>query len=473
MTESPHLSRRAFVRGAVAASAAGLLPGCRPTTTGAADDPSLDFVPGQPLPWTNWAGNQACRPAARLAPTSEAELAADLASGRGPLRPVGTGHSFSALVPTDGTLVAADLMHGLRGVDRDRGTCEAWAGTRLHALGDLLDAQGLALSNLPDIDYQTLGGATATSTHGTGTAFGSLSSMIEALALVTPSGELIECDRAREPEVFHAARCSVGALGVVTRVTLRTQPAFRLVERATFEQLEAVLADVERRAAESRHFEFYAFPHADVVMVQSTSPEDPEPEPFGHEDPNVLFALREAYRQVGGIPFIGDALYDRGLWDETHGHERIRVGPSHRVLTHDRIGRFREMEYTVPADAGPDCLREVLRTIRERGIPVAYPIEYRYTRRDDVWLSMFHERDGCSISVHQFADEAYRPYFAAIEPVFWKYEGRPHWGKLHGLDAAALARLYPRWPDFLAVREALDPAGRMLNAHLRALFGLD
>lgn len=472
MTQGATLSRRAFVRGAVAASAAGLLPACQPTSTGAPDDPSLAYVPGQPLPWSNWAGNQSCRPAARLAPTSEAELAAALSGSSGPLRPVGTGHSFSPLVPTDGTLVAADLMHGLGAVDPERGTCEVFAGTRLHAFGDLLDAQGLALSNLPDIDYQTLGGATATSTHGTGTRFGSLSSMIEALTLVTPSGELIECDRTRHPEIFHAARCSVGALGVVTRMTMKTQPAFRLVERATFERLEEVLADVEQRAAQSRHFEFFAFPHAEVVMVQSTSEEDPEPEPFGHEDPNVLFALREAYRQVGGIPFIGDALYDRGLADETHGHERIRVGPSHRVLTHDRIGRFREMEYTVPADAGPDCLREILRTIRERRIPVAYPIEYRYTQRDDVWLSMFHERDGCSISVHQFADEAHGAYFAEVERVFWRYEGRPHWGKLHGLDAAGLARLYPRWQDFLAVREALDPAGRMLNPHLRDLFGV-
>jgi FAD-linked oxidoreductase len=468
----PKLTRRDFVRTAVAASAAGLLPGCKPTSTGAPDTPQLAFVPGAPLPWINWAGNQACRPAARLAPQSEDELASIFQTSTGTLRPVGAGHSFTAVVPTDGTLIAADRMSGLVATDTERGTSEIWAGTRLHQLGPMLQSQGRALWNMPDIDYQTLGGATATSTHGTGVEFGSLSSYIEGLALVTPSGDVIECDRTRNPEIFQAARCSVGALGVVTRITMKTRPAFRLVERMHFEELESVLADIDERVAEVPYLEFFAFPHSTLAMVQATSPQDPEPEPRGIEDPDVLYALREAYRQVGGIPWIGDALYDMGLADEIEGYERIRVGPSYAVLTHDRIGAFREMEYTIPAEAGPECLREILRTIREQQIPVAYPIEYRYVRQDDVWLSMFDERDGCTISIHQFADEDHRAYFAAIEPIFWKYDGRPHWGKLHTLEAPQLAALYPHWNDFLAVREALDPDGRMLNAHLRAVFGV-
>ena len=139
------------------------------------------------------------------------------------------------------------------------------------------------------------------------------------------------------------------------------------------------------------------------------------------------------------------------------------------VVTNTRVVRFCEMEYTGPAEAGPACLREVLATIRDRAIPVVFPIEYRYVKADDVWLSMFHDREGCSISIHQFADEDYRPYFDEIEPIFWKYEGRPHWGKLHSLDATRLAALYPRWQDFAEVRQSLDPAGRLLNEHLRTV----
>jgi FAD/FMN-containing dehydrogenase len=114
-------------------------------------------------------------------------------------------------------------------------------------------------------------------------------------------------------------------------------------------------------------------------------------------------------------------------------------------------------------------VREILRTIRERNLPVCFPLEYRQTAADDIWLSMFGERAGASISVHQFGDTDYRPYFAEIEPIFWKYEGRPHWGKLHTLDRARLAALYPRWRDFMEVRRTLDPQGRMLNAHLKTV----
>ncbi len=465
------VTRRAFVRGSLAAAAAGLAPGCRTTTTGAAVEVAAPFTPGQPLPWRNWAGNQACRPAARAAPASEEAMLAFLARGEGALRPVGSGHSFSALVPSDGTLVASDLLSGLIASDDERLQADVWAGTRLHQLGPLLQAHGQALPNLPDMAYPTLGGALATSTHGTGPRFGSLSTMVEALVLATPSGERLECSRAQNAEVFQAARCSLGALGVVTRVRLQSQRAFRLVETARFEALEAVLEDVERRREAHRHFELFAFPHASLAQVVETDEDDGSATPEGEEDPAAVYLLRDVYRAVGGLRGLGGFLYDRTLRLASGAAETRRVGPSFEVLTHARIARFREMEYTVPADAGPACLREVLATIRERDIPVVFPLEYRYVKGDDVWLSMFHGRDGCSISVHQYADEDHRPVFAAIEPIFWKYDGRPHWGKLHSLDATRLAALYPRWQDFREVRRALDPGGRLLNAHLHSVLG--
>jgi FAD-linked oxidoreductase len=423
------------------------------------------------LPWRNWAGNQACRPAARAAPATEPELLSLLATGEGALRPVGSGHSFSALVPSDGTLVASDLMSGILATDAERLQAEVWAGTRLHQLGPMLQAHDQALPNLPDMAYPTLGGALATSTHGTGPRFGSLSSMVERLVIATPSGELLECSRERNSEVFHAARCSLGALGIVTRVRLQNQRAFRLVETARFEPLEAVLEDVEQRRDRHRHFELFAFPHASLAQVIETDEDDGSAEPLGQEDPRAVYELRDVYRLVGGIPGLGRILYDGALRLVSGSAETRRVGPSFAVLTHERIARFREMEYTVPAEAGPACLREVLATIRERALPVVFPIEYRYVRGDDVWLSMFHGRDGCTISIHQYADEDHRPYFAEIEPIFWKYEGRPHWGKLHSLDAMRLRERYPRWRDFAEVRRALDPSGRLLNAHLRTVLG--
>jgi FAD-linked oxidoreductase len=460
------ISRRTLLRGALAGAAATVLP--RPARA----DPEHDafaFVPGAPLAWRNWAGNQACRPAARIAPESEDALRGALASAPGPVRPVGAGHSFSALVPCAGTLLASDLVEGIAAIDDAACEAEVYAGTRLHALGPLLAAHEQALPNLPDIDYQTLGGAIATSTHGTGARFGSLSSYVAALTLATPRGELLECSAAQRPELFGAARCSLGALGVVTRVRLRNQRPYRLVETTRFEPLEDLLDDAPRRRDTIRNFELYALPHATLGIAIETDEDASGATAAGEEDPQAAARLRQLFHAVGWLPGVGDALYDRLLRSAVSSAETVRVGPSFQVLAHPRLLRFREMEYTVPAEAGPACLREVLRTIRERRIPVVFPIEYRYVARDDVWLSMFHARDGCSISVHQYADEDEAAYFAAVEPIFWKYEGRPHWGKLHSLGARELAALYPQLRAFTELRRELDPEGRLLNDHLRRL----
>jgi FAD-linked oxidoreductase len=467
------LTRRDFARVLAVSLAAGILPAaCRTEGPDASEpDERFAFRPGEPLPWRNWAGNQACLPARRAAPETEEALAALLPRIPEPVRPVGTGHSFSALVPSEGTLLASDFLSGVRDADAARLEAEVWAGTRLHALGPLLDQRRQAMPNLPDIDYQTLGGALATSTHGTGRGFGSLSSTVVGLVLATPAGELLECDPERNAEVFQAARCSLGALGVLTRVRLRNQKPVRLVEVSRFEPLEDVLADAPARRDRHRHFEFYAFPHTSQALSIATDETDTETHPAAPEDPQAVYRLRDLYRRVGGFPAVGDVLYDWLVRVSTGDAPTERAGPSYAVLTHPRLVRFREMEYTLPAEAGPACLREILGTIRRERIPVVFPIEYRYVRRDDVWLSMFHERDGCSISVHQYADQAPGAYFAAMERIFWKYDGRPHWGKLHSLTAPRLAALYPRWRDFLEVRRELDPAGRFLNPHLRSVLG--
>jgi len=281
-------------------------------------------------------------------------------------------------------------------------------------------------------------------------------------------GELVDCDAARRPELFAAARVSLGALGVVTRARLRNRERHRLVEHTSIVALADVLEDVERWRSEHLHFELMPFPHSSMTLLVTTDPAGDDAPETTADDPYAIETLETLYRATRALPWIGGALFDLALRAQPSG---VRAGDSYAVLSHPRIVRFREMEYTVPAEAGPACLREVLRTIHERDIDVHWPLEYRYVRRDDAWLSMFHERDGASISIHQSAALDHRPYFDAIEPIFWKYEGRPHWGKLHTLDAPRLAALYPRFRDFLAVRRELDPDGRLLNPHLRTLFG--
>ncbi len=459
------LSRRELLRAALAAGASGLAACGRGEQHSSVSE---DWTPGEPLPWRNWSGSERCVPARRIAPASESELRALLRGGDFALRPAGSGHSFSGLVTSDGALVFLDALSGVISTDPAARSADVWTGTRLWRLGPALAALGQALPNLPDIDYQTLGGALATSTHGSGAELGSLSSRVTALSLATPDGELLECDASRNAEVFHAARTSLGALGVVTRVRLANRAAFRLVERSRFVELETLLANLAHERDTNRHFEFYAFPHADTALAIATNETEEATRASGDDDPEAILLLRTLFRWTRALPGVGMRLYDAFLRSQPASE---RSGESYAVLAHPRTVRFNEMEYTVPAEAGPECLRAVLGEIRARDLPVCFPIECRFVRQDDVWLSMFHERAGFSISIHQFQDEDWRPYFAAIEPIFWKFEGRPHWGKLHSLDAARLAPLYTRWTDFQRVRRSLDPRGRLVNAHLAQIFG--
>ena len=460
------IRRRRLLEGSAALLAVGLLPGCG-RERGEPQSP-VPYQPGKPLPWINWAGNQHCLPAARGAPAAEAELSELLRRSQGSVRAVGAGHSFSALVPTDGLLVSTDLLTGVASHDAAALQADIWAGTRLHDLGPLLDARGQALPNMPDIDYISLGGGVATSAHASGTRWASLSAYVKGLTLATPTGELLECSATQHADVFQAARCSLGALGIVTRIRLQNLASYALTERNGVERTEDVLDDIDSRFAAHRHFELMPLPHSEFCLTVATDEAAEGDAPAGSDDLEAVYKIRSLWESISGLPYA-ERMYDFLLERLMGGSGgMVRTGPWYTVLPHIRQVRFREMEYTVPAAAGAACLREILRTIRERRLPDCFPLEYRHVAADDIFLSMFEGGAGASISVHQFGDTDYRPYFAEIEPIFWKYGGRPHWGKLHTLDAARLAALYPRhWQDFRDVRRALDPAGRMLNPHLR------
>ena len=455
-----NIDRREFLHVMAVAVATGVWPGLTPAARAQSS-----------TGWRNWSGNQTCQPETRWVPRSEDELAAGMRAARAPLRPAGAGHSFAALVPTDGTLLVTDYLDGVFDTDPETLEASVGGGTRIGALGPLLAERGQALTNQPDIDYQAIAGAIATSTHGTGRDFGSLSTQVSGLRLATPDGELRELDPVANPEVFKAAAVSLGALGLTTRVRLRNEAPYRLREHTFLRPLEDVLDGLGELDAGHRQVEFYAFPHATQAMVITVDPAEPgEADQFPPDDPEAMKLLVDAWELADWLPVWREEAYDAavGLVEI----DTLRVGPSNLVYAHARTVPFNEMEYSVPIEAGPACLREVLATISEREIDVVFPIEYRHVAADDLWLSMFQGRPTATISIHQFHDRDPWPYMREIEPIFWKYDGRPHWGKLHSLDARRLAPLYSHWQDFAEVREALDPEGRMLNAHLRQVLGV-
>jgi len=427
--------------------------------------------------WKNWSGYVECPRTPVLSPGSGAELAtalADAARDGRAVRVVGAGHSFSPLVASDGVIVSLDRLQGILDVDAATRVARVHAGTRLHALGGALAERGLAMENLGDINVQSIAGATSTGTHGTGLAFGNLATQIAALKFATADGREVVASPDENPELFAGGRIALGSLGVLTEVSLRLVPAFRLrLERGRMD-LEDCLAQADALVAANRQFEFYWLPHTETVLTKKWNITDAPVDESGMGRwvsdvllENVAFG---ALCKLGrALPSLCPPL-SRFCASMVSASEQVDASWS--MLSTVRQVRFNEMEWSVPAERGADALREIKALIARREFPLMFPLEYRWVRGDDLWLSPNHGRDSVHISVHQYVGMPHEAYFDAVQAICLNHGGRPHWGKVHSLKAAQLARLYPRWDDFLALREQMDPKGLFLTPYLRGLFGL-
>ena len=422
--------------------------------------------------WRNWAGDQTCAPAVVERPSSAAEVVAALeraaAAGRR-VRAVGSGHSFTGAALTDGTLLALHRMDRVVAVETATGLVRAQAGITLRALAEQLARHGLALENLGDIDAQTLGGALATATHGTGATLANLSASVLALQLITAGGEVREVV---DPPLLRAARVSVGALGIVTEVTLRCVPAFTLRGVDAPAPLADVLSSLEERVGAHRHFELYVFPHADVALTRTNDVVHERPRPRGRARAwarDVLLANHALHAVCLAGRAVPGAIPALNRFATRAAGSSVRVDRSDRIFCSPRRVRFTEMEYALPRSAAAEAL-EAIKAQAERH-PVNFPIEVRFAAPDDALLSPAHGRASAYIAVHAFRGMPWEAYFRAVEAIADAHGGRPHWGKRHFQTAATLAPRYPGWDDFQAARRALDPRGLFANAYTDRVLG--
>ncbi|MBQ0985525.1 FAD-binding protein [Streptomyces sp. F63] len=427
--------------------------------------------------WRNWAGTVAARPLRSLAPATTDEVARTVkaAAEEGiPVKAVGTGHSFTAAAATDGVLLRPDRLTGVRRIDRDAGTVTVAAGTPLWQLNQTLAGAGLSLTNMGDIMAQTAAGATSTGTHGTGRDSGSLSAQLAALELVTADGSVLHCSREENPEVFASARIGLGALGIVTALTFAVEPLFLLTAREEPMPLGRVLSEFDQLTQENEHFEFYWFPHTEHCNTKRNNRSAGPPAPLGRVSgwvddellSNGAFQLVcSAGRAVpAAIPRLA-RITGRALSARTY------TDIPYKVFTCPRRVRFVEMEYAVPRAAGTAALREVKALIERSGLRVGFPVEVRTAPADDITLSTASGRDSVYLAVHLYRGTPYRRYFSEVERIMTAHEGRPHWGKLHSRDAGQLASVYPRFGEFTALRDRLDPERVFGNPYLRRVLG--
>ncbi|TQS45557.1 D-arabinono-1,4-lactone oxidase [Cryptosporangium phraense] len=429
--------------------------------------------------WVNWGRNQRWTPAAVATPASVSDLAAVLmeAADRGlRVKPIGAAHSFTAIAATDGVQISLDALTGVVRADTSSGLVTLRGGTRLRDIPRLLAPYRLAMTNLGDIDSQSIAGAISTGTHGTGASFGGIATQVRGLTLVLADGSVVECSSSVEPSLFEAARLGLGAIGVIAAVTLQCEPAFllRAVEKPM--PLGAMLDSFDDHCEAHDHVEFYWFPHTSGTLYKQHTrlPASSERRPLSRgrawwDDEflsNTVFAWacelgRAAPRAIPPLAAVSArALSAREYTDH-----------SPAVFTTQRRVRFRESEWSIPRAALREAITAIGRVIDRRGWRISFPVEVRVAAADDLWMSTAYGRDSAYVAVHQYHRTPHEEYFRAVQEIMVGLEGRPHWGKLHYLDAAGLAGRYPRFGEFLEVRDRVDPTRRFGNAHLEQILG--
>ncbi|MEV5965274.1 D-arabinono-1,4-lactone oxidase [Kribbella sp. NPDC051952] len=429
--------------------------------------------------WRNWAGTESATGVEVLQPTSVDELAAAVktAAEQGKkLKAVGAGHSFTGCSVPEQVMIRMEGLSSILHADKGSGLVTVGAGTGLRKLNAGLAAFDLAMANLGDIDKQTISGAVSTGTHGTGARLGGLATQIVGLDLVTADGSVLHCSAEENPDVFAAARVSVGALGVISSLTLQCVPAFLLRAQEMPLPLGDVLQGFDEFVDGNDHFEFYWFPHTDIALTKRNNrvAAGVEASPVGRvrgwiDDEllsNKVFELtnRLAMRRPGLVPRI-NGLASRAL------SAREYVDASYKVFCSERNVVFRESEYAVPREHVVEVIRRLRDWIDSSGHHFPFPIEVRVAAADDIWLSTASGRDTAYVAIHQYHRLPHEPYFRAFERIVADYNGRPHWGKLHTLTAADLRTRYPHFEDYLAVRDRLDPRRTFENPYTRQIFG--
>lgn len=422
----------------------------------------------------NWAETVVCHPEQILKPSSEEEIAQIIttASQTGKrIRVVGNGHSFSGLVGTDSILIALDNWGGV--IERNDNIVSVKAGSNIKTLGEDLFNLGLAQENLGDIDVQSIAGAVSTGTHGTGVEFGNLATQVDEITFINAKGEKITCSESQNHDIFKAAQVSLGSLGIITRMKLRCIPKYVLELKNKKNNLTDCLSKLDQYNKENRNFEFYYFPYTETVQMKISNVTDGEPQESGFMGylndivlENGLFKFfseisrlvpsqsKRVSKMVGA--FVGESK--RNTW-------------SHRVYATSRLVRFTEMEYNIPKDSFEECMLEIKKKIDDTQYDLHFPIECRFVKGDDIWMSPAYQRDSAYLAIHMYKGMPYEQYFKDMEAIFKKYDGRPHWGKMHFQTPDSLKELYPKWDEFHAIRKEMDPKGIFMNDYLKGIFG--
>ena len=425
--------------------------------------------------WRNWSESFINKPDEIIYPKSEYEILNIVKqcnlTGKN-LRVIGAGHSFTPLAVTNGILLSLHHLSGIKEIDHENKRVTVWAGTTLIELGNLLYKHGLSMENLGDINVQTIAGAVSTGTHGSGINFGNLSTQVTKLTLITPSGDLLTISPTENKHLFDVARLSLGLLGIITKVEIQVIPAHELISVSERSTMNHLLPNLNSLIESHRHFEFFWFPHTETIQIKTLNPKGKNnldklkgPSKFNDlvMENGALGLVSEISRMQPKLSRLVSKMIALGV------PTGKTVGNSFEMYATPRLVKFNEMEYSIPAEHMEAAIRDIDHAIQKNNFNVHFPVECRYVKGDNLWLSPSYKRNSAYIAIHMYKGMEYKHYFAKLEEIFKHYQGRPHWGKMHTLKTFELQELFPKFNDFLQIREQLDPHNILLNSYLEEL----
>jgi len=437
----------------------------------------------------NWAQIHSCTAEKTFYPSTESQIIKIVKKAKKynkKLKVCGSGHSPSDIAMCDSKedwMVHLSKYTGITKIDKN--LVQIKGGTTLNEVNAFLEKKGKCLSSLGSISEQTISGAISTGTHGTGISYGNLCSMVEMMRIVDASGHIRVAKKG--DELWSAAVCGLGAVGIICEVTFLVEPLFKLYAIQKPMPLDHVLGNLNDLINSAEHYRFWWFPHtnnciswsANRVGMQTKSSKDIQSlfENFyeNMKDKWIGYHLFEFTLYLGRhfpslVPTI-NRFYYYALFSEAKSH----VDTSFRVFNFDC--RFKQYvnEWAIPIERTKEALLKLKQIIKEEDFKVHLPVEVRFVKRDNIWMSPSYDRDVCYIGIIMYrpygTDVPYEKYFDAFEKLMVSLDGRPHWAKEFSLKKEDFEKMYPKFHDFNRVRKKMDPNGMFMNKYLRRALG--
>ncbi|XP_010081542.1 PREDICTED: L-gulonolactone oxidase-like [Pterocles gutturalis] len=433
--------------------------------------------PGDALPWAepclevhgqggvkfqNWAKTYGSSPELYFQPTSVEEIREilDMARQRGKrVKVVGGGHSPSDIACTDDFMIHMGKMNRVLKVDKEKQQATVEGGVFLSDLNVELSKHGLALANLGAVSEVAAAGVIGTGTHNTGIKHGILPTQVIALTLLTASGEILECSESINTDIFQAARLHLGCLGIVLTVTFQCVSQFYLHEVAFPSTLTEVLDRLEEHLKRSQYFRFLWFPHSENVSVIYQDPTDKPPSSSASWfwDYAVGYYLLEFLLWISTFVPSLVCWINRFFFWLLFSSRVENIAISYNIFNYECRFKQHVQDWAIPIEKTKEALLELKAALENNPKMVAhYPVEVRFVRGDEIWLSPCFQRDSCYMNIIMYRDgQPPRTLFLL---------------QAHSCTRKDFEKMYPAFPKFCSVREKLDPTGMFLNAYLEKVF---